>query len=589
MRKQNYKRIVFHKKVTSYFYKILKKYINNKILFKKFLSLYYILILSSKQRYVKKIFFLKKKFSYYSLKKKQMKFKYISKLNKLILTYRNELLYFKRQNILYNKYLMFFFLSINFWYNIRFIHFNIIPKIYKQLLFFKYFLSHIQKRSSYFSNNTESTVEKDYYLKITKDKFLKQFKRIRFYYKFSNFRKNKWYIYRMKKINYLKRIDGLLKKKLLSKNVLSFENNKAVLNYKKTRRFISKYSFFKFRNYSFKLSYLKYFKYLFFSNPKEFLSRYINLTFNNIYIRMKTKKDRIKNRKLKLKMEKIFRKKRKKKIITLKQKKKEKYRLMIEKENKKIRERRYKWNRIKHLFKRYLHKYKKAPYMRKSNRYNLVFNKIWVLRKFKKKLKDYQFKGLFFRNKVRHKVKKKIILRVLFSKYFKVTINRLSKWQRQFKSIKYFVNSFFSKLEFILIRLNYVTNLILSRLLIWNNYVFINGLLCNNINFKISIFDTIELANGFDFYLFKYMTKSIKKSKWRKIVFKKHYFKCIRMFYFTSYVNKYTNSKFMSNFINDPLIMATIWLNKNFLHSLESNKIINRRILNFYINSKSFY
>ena len=97
------------------------------------------------------------------------------------------------------------------------------------------------------------------------------------------------------------------------------------------------------------------------------------------------------------------------------------------------------------------------------------------------------------------------------------------------------------------------------------------------------------MKKGFDFALLKYWLGPLSRSSRRKKAKWKNYYKSIKKFYFYFYLQKYNYLKFKLNNLNNIHKVCNIWLNSPNIYNFEKNKIINSRILNYYINSKNFY
>lgn len=139
-----------------------------------------------------------------------------------------------------------------------------------------------------------------------------------------------------------------------------------------------------------------------------------------------------------------------------------------------------------------------------------------------------------------------------------MTYNRLQKYNFFFTNLKYFINFFYNRLELVLIRLNIVGSLLLSRFLILNRYVFINNFLCTDLNYKVSKYDIIEMVKGFDLNLFVHLNKFKSDRIKKRRRYLKNYKKCVLRLYSFGYINKYYSKKFKLNYFKDSKKVSNI-------------------------------
>lgn len=169
------------------------------------------------------------------------------------------------------------------------------------------------------------------------------------------------------------------------------------------------------------------------------------------------------------------------------------------------------------LFKK-VRNFRKPKFKRKLNRLTFFFNKLVPKFKLTRKFKSYfiskigSLKSYMRFNRVKNYFKQKMTLRRFLKKYYQVpdsikmynrvkyVSSRPNKWRAFFKV-------FVGRLLFAIYWLGYAKNLLMSRIMIMNGLIMINGKVCTDFNYVIENSDFISLK--WDIFLLKFKQKSL--------------------------------------------------------------------------------
>lgn len=163
-------------------------------------------------------------------------------------------------------------------------------------------------------------------------------------------------------------------------------------------------------------------------------------------------------------------------------------------------------------------KFKKIKFRRKSNRLTFFFNKLVPKFKLTRKFKSYfiskigSLKSYMRFNKLKNYYKQKMTLRRFLRKYYEVPdsikmYNRVSYVSSRPNKWKAFMKVFIGRLLFAVYWLGYAKDLLMSRFMIMNGLIMVNGFVCLNLQHIINTSDFISLK--WDVFLLDFKKKNL--------------------------------------------------------------------------------
>lgn len=174
------------------------------------------------------------------------------------------------------------------------------------------------------------------------------------------------------------------------------------------------------------------------------------------------------------------------------------------------------------LVKKFIIKQKKKKFRRKSSRLTFFFNKLMPKFKLTRKFKSFflgkigSLKSYMRFNQLRNHFKQKMTLRRFLRKYYQVPdsakmYNRVNYVSSRPNKWRAFFKVFVGRLVFSVYWLGYAKNLVMSKIMILNGFIMINGKVCTNLNYVLENSDFVSLK--WDIFLLK--------SKKKIFIFKK--------------------------------------------------------------------